>query len=103
MRKSHASLLIKATVSGLLLFWSFHLVHFELVAARIARLNSIWLSIAILLLLTQIYVQAVRWRILLAQCGAEAQIGDLFRFSMIGAFFNQTLPSSIGGDGMKFG
>ena len=35
------------------------------------------------------------------RCGADLPLPQAFRFSMIAAFFNQTLPSSVGGDAMR--
>ena len=35
------------------------------------------------------------------RCGTALTLARSFRYSMIGAFFNQTLPSSVGGDAMR--
>ncbi len=42
---------------------------------------------------------ALRWREIANACEAHLSIGTALRFNLIGAFFNQTLPSTIGGDG----
>jgi glycosyltransferase 2 family protein len=44
---------------------------------------------------------ALRWREISALCKAPLTIVHAFRYNMIGAFFNQTLPSSIGGDAAR--
>ena len=44
---------------------------------------------------------AQRWRQLVVRCGAALTPVQAFRFSMIAGFFNQTLPSSVGGDAVR--
>jgi glycosyltransferase 2 family protein len=43
----------------------------------------------------------LRWREVSAACGAPLATGQAMRYNLIGAFFNQTLPSSIGGDAVR--
>src|SRR5262249_37142483 len=56
---------------------------------------------AVLVTLLQIFLGALRWREISDLC--HAPLTDLlaFRYNVIGAFFNQTLPSSIGGDAVR--
>jgi hypothetical protein len=49
----------------------------------------------------QIFVGVLRWREIGAECGAPLALRQAMRFNLIGAFFNQTLPSSIGGDAVR--
>ena len=46
---------------------------------------------------------AIRWRFILRHFGKELQIASLWRFTMIGAFFNQFLPTGMGGDLFRIG
>jgi len=46
-------------------------------------------------------VLSLRWQTIVSQCGADLPLGQLFRTCMIALFFNQTLPSSVGGDAMR--
>ena len=46
---------------------------------------------------------ATRWRIILRHFGAKRPIASLWRFTMIGAFFNQFLPTGMGGDIFRVG
>jgi uncharacterized membrane protein YbhN (UPF0104 family) len=43
----------------------------------------------------------LRWREVSAACGAPLTTTTALRFNLIGTFFNQTLPSSIGGDAVR--
>ena len=49
----------------------------------------------------QIFIGVLRWREISAECGAPLGPRQAMRFNVIGAFFNQTLPSSIGGDAVR--
>ena len=57
--------------------------------------------LAMLTLVAQTALVTVRWQQLISQCGAELSFARLFRIMMTAAFFNQTLPSSVGGDAMR--
>jgi uncharacterized membrane protein YbhN (UPF0104 family) len=49
----------------------------------------------------QIFVGVLRWREISAECGAPLGTAQAMRYNVIGTFFNQTLPSSIGGDAVR--
>jgi glycosyltransferase 2 family protein len=54
-----------------------------------------------LITISQIFLGALRWREISSLCHAPLTDLQAFRYNMIGAFFNQTLPSSIGGDAVR--
>ena len=95
------SLLLKVTVSGLLLYLALNWVNIGTVASRLSRIQPTWLILGVLALVGQVALTTMRWKIIIARCGAEFTYSRLFRISMIGAFFNQTLPSSVGGDAIR--
>jgi len=100
MRKI-VSLLLKAAVSGLLLYFALKLVNVGTVAHRLSRIAPGWIALELLALVAQMFFLAGRWQRLLTQCGATLTFGSLLRFSFIAMFFNQTLPSSVGGDAIR--
>lgn len=53
-------------------------------------------SLAIFLFVYTTY--AVRWRLVLEQFGAAAGFAGTWQYTFIGGFFNQLLPSGMGGD-----
>lgn len=95
------SLVVKAAVSGLLLYIALRTVDIGSLKARLSQVDFRWIGLGLLLLQVQIFVLALRWRKLVIRCGAGLPLAQAFRFSMIAAFFNQTLPSSVGGDAMR--
>ncbi len=56
---------------------------------------------AIAVTFLQIFIGVLRWREISAECGAPLPTRQAMRFNVIGTFFNQTLPSSIGGDAVR--
>ena len=95
------SLLLKAGVSGLLLYFALRLVDLAAVKERLVRVDPRWIALIFPVLLVQTGLLAWRWQKIVAHCGASLSFPLAFRFSMIALFFNQTLPSSIGGDAMR--
>jgi len=68
---------------------------------RMLDLRPAWLSIAIVLGLAHTGIGVFRWRAVLFAIAAPLAWPQLFRITYIGAFFNQTLPSSVGGDAVR--
>jgi uncharacterized membrane protein YbhN (UPF0104 family) len=100
MRKA-LFLLIKVVVSGLLLYMALNWVNIGTVASRLSELDPHWLILGLLVPLIQTFLLSLRWQTIISRCGSDLPLGQLFRVSMIAQFFNQTLPSSIGGDAMR--
>jgi glycosyltransferase 2 family protein len=92
---------IKILVSAALLYLALRKANFSDLAARIDLASAGWLALAIAVTFLQIFVGVLRWRIVGAECGAPLPTRQAMRYNMIGAFFNQTLPSSIGGDAVR--
>src|SRR6201996_3019361 len=92
---------IKILVSAALLYLALRKANFSDLAARIDLASAGWLALAIAVTFLQIFVGVLRWRIVGAECGAPLPLRQAMRYNVIGTFFNQTLPSSIGGDAVR--
>jgi len=88
-------------VSLALLYLALRGINFAAIQSRLSQINVGWIALAALITVLQIFIGALRWREISELC--QAPLTDLraFRYNMIGAFFNQTLPSSIGGDAVR--
>jgi uncharacterized protein (TIRG00374 family) len=95
------SLLAKATISILLLYLSLHSVDVGALGARLSRFESGWVVLALFLLTVQVMLLAVRWRNISAACCANLPFILALQISFIATFFNQVLPSTVGGDSMR--
>jgi glycosyltransferase 2 family protein len=95
------SLLAKAAISILLLYLSLHSIDLGALGARLSRLESGWVALALFLLTVQVVLLAVRWRNIGAACGANLPFTLALQISFIATFFNQVLPSTVGGDSAR--
>ena len=100
MRKT-LLLAAKILASGGLLYLALRGIDFSQVKARLANINIAWMVAAAAVALFQLWLGAVRWRDVTRVCGTELPLPRAFRYNFIGAFFNQTLPSAIGGDAVR--
>lgn len=94
-------LLLKAAISILLLYVSLRSVNLAALGERLSRLNTAWIAAALLLQAAQVALQAMRWRTITLECGARLAPRAAVRINFIAAFFNQVLPSTIGGDAAR--
>jgi glycosyltransferase 2 family protein len=92
---------IKILVSAALLYLALRKANFSDLAARLDLVSAAWLALAVAVTFFQIFIGVLRWRIVSAECGAPLPIRQAMRYNVIGTFFNQTLPSSIGGDAVR--
>jgi uncharacterized membrane protein YbhN (UPF0104 family) len=93
---------IRILISAALLYLALRKVNLSDLVSRVNNRTSLgWIALAIGVSFLQIFVGVLRWREVSAECGAPLAIRQAMRFNVIGAFFNQTLPSSIGGDAVR--
>jgi len=96
---------LKAAISCALLYFAFAHVNLAPLAVRLNHLRFIWLAAGVLSIGIQIVLGALRWRQILQRCKTPSEpplsVGKALRFNFVGAFFNQTLLSTVGGDAMR--
>jgi uncharacterized membrane protein YbhN (UPF0104 family) len=92
---------LKILISAALLYLALRKVDFHELASRFNVASLGWIGLAIATTFLQIFIGVLRWREVSAACGAPLGIAQATRFNLIGTFFNQTLPSSIGGDAVR--
>jgi hypothetical protein len=92
---------LKVLVSAALLYFAVAKIDLADLASRFELATMGWVAAATAVVLIQILAGAVRWSEISAECEISLPLMRAIRFNMIGAFFNQTLPSSIGGDAVR--
>ncbi len=90
--------LLKAAVSIALLAVLLTQTDLGRLWAQFRNASPVWLLAALLLYLAMIVASAWRWRELILAQHADASIAFLVRSYMVATFFNNFLPSNIGGD-----
>src|SRR5262249_39371551 len=98
-------LLARILISALLLYFALRSIDFGEVRVRFSQ-GSVgwfftWMALSVLVILFQILLGAMRWQEISVLCDAPLGLLQAFRYNMIGMFFNQTLPSTIGGDAIR--
>jgi uncharacterized membrane protein YbhN (UPF0104 family) len=73
-------------------------VDLETAGRTIARADPAWLGIALLAQLAAKFCWIRRWGVLLEQAGHPRRALELLRLVLLGLFFNNFLPTSVGGD-----
>lgn len=102
MKPTHVGMLVlKLLVTGSLLVWVFHKVDVGPLAARLGHLHTGWGLAALAILFGQLLLTGIRWYFVGQLVGAGIGVGLATRLILIGQFFNQVLPSSVGGDGVR--
>jgi uncharacterized membrane protein YbhN (UPF0104 family) len=71
------------------------------VVAKIRTMQPTWAAGAILLMFLQLALAGLRWQVVNSLVGAEMRVAQVFRLTLIGQFFNQVLPSALGGDAVR--
>jgi uncharacterized protein (TIRG00374 family) len=95
----YAGLFIRIIISAALLYWILSNVDLGRLASMILDTHPIPLVVSLLLyFIGVIIIGALRWRLLLASQGVSVPFGYLVRSYMVALFFNNVLPTNIGGD-----
>jgi glycosyltransferase 2 family protein len=101
----HFRTVIKAVISiGLLVY----LIFLADPQKILATLNKIWsegglvyLAVGAVLFILSLLILSFRWQILITGYGVSVPLRSLFKFYLIGLFFNNFLPTGIGGDVLR--
>ncbi len=91
----------KIAVSATLLGYLFSKVDFEQVRVSLGKVSYWYLFLAAAVLLLQAVAGSVRWSMVIKIISSRVRLRVALQIMFIGLFFNQTLPSSIGGDAMR--
>jgi uncharacterized protein (TIRG00374 family) len=91
----------KLAVSALLVGWILHRANLRDVGLSLRTADPLFVLLAFALCPLGWIVSVARWRLLLRALGGEADTGLLLRASLVGIFFNNLLPGTMGGDAVR--
>lgn len=100
-RGRQATYVAKLIVSALILVLILRHIDLAATTTAAASVSPLALAAALALQLASNCVAAGRWHLIMNRIGVEAPFIVYLRSFFKGAFFNQGLPASIGGDGMR--
>ena len=100
-RRRRLGLLLRLGVSAGLIAWILTRTPFGEVAAAFRSADLRFILLAALLNPLGYLASVSRWRLLIRAQGGEASRSFLTRSFLVGVFFNNLLPSTIGGDAVR--
>ena len=98
VRQRSLSIGLKIGVSAVLLLYCFRRVGWEALWAEIAGVNAGWVAVYVGVSFLSTLASALKWHVLATARGLSASRSKLTVLYMVGYFFNNILPTSVGGD-----
>lgn len=99
--KKYLFFIVKLTVSGTLLFFLYRQTPITDIRESFADCNLFLLVPVFFILLANTVLSACKWKILLHADAIDIPLPKLVTSYLIGGFFNNFLPSNIGGDSYR--
>ena len=93
--------ILKVLVTTLLFIVIFDKVDINSTIEILKATDSSFFILALLVMTIEVLIANTRWRLILKQLGLNIAYFTALRYLWIGVFFNQALPSSIGGDAVR--
>lgn len=100
--RSHLFLVARIVITAGLLYLLLRQVDMALLMERLSSVRPGFIILGMIIVLGQsIALMATRWGIVLKTLGAPERWRRLARIMAIASFFNETLPSTVGGDAVR--
>ncbi|MBM3504711.1 MAG: flippase-like domain-containing protein [Alphaproteobacteria bacterium] len=99
--RSVLGLVVRVVVSGALLTILAYSVDLREVSRELASIQPVFLVFALLIEIGLTAVATIRWQLVLGSLDVWVGFPAALRNLWVGIFFNQTLPSAIGGDALR--
>lgn len=101
MYRKWLPLALKFLVSAFLIWFLLTKIDLTAAAARLSEASLGMVVLAGAVLMVQLGVAVARWLAVLNAMGTPLPFGQVLRFIYMGWFFNQALPSTVGGDAVR--
>jgi len=101
MSKNNIILALKFLVSGALIWFLIDGIDLGAASIRILKADLKILALVMVLTVLQVGICVVRWRAVLEAINGVLSVSNCFRLYLVGIFFNQALPSAVGGDAVR--
>jgi uncharacterized membrane protein YbhN (UPF0104 family) len=101
MARRWLTVAVKAAITILLIAWLVHRIEIGPAIGRLAAIDVGWTIAALVAMTVQLLLAGWRWALIGAAIDGPPRRGSIVRLTFVGQFFNQTLPSAIGGDAVR--
>lgn len=99
--KKYIWLALKLAVTAVLLWLLLRKVDVGPVVERLSGSHAGWVAVVVMVTFVQLLLTGGRWFLVGRLLGLDTPLRECLRLVLVGQFFNQILPSSIGGDGVR--
>ena len=100
--KKYQSLILKILISGILFYIIFSKIDKDVLLNNFGLLDKRFIPLLVGLIVANYYVSSIRWKFLLVHKNSEnITVKYLTSLYFIGSFFNNFMPTSMGGDVYK--
>jgi glycosyltransferase 2 family protein len=94
-------LLLKLIITASLCYWLFSNIEFQTLRHSLERIGAFWIVAGVLLHMVVYLLGALRWWQLLTHTHTTTPFLKVFPSYYLGVFFNNFLPTGIGGDAVR--
>lgn len=98
IKKKHLSLAVKALCSIAFFSILFSFINLDQLAEVFSSIQRFYLALSLLLTPVMLTASCLKWKVFLEIQGGKVSFRKLMRIYMIGYFFSNLLPSTVGGD-----
>jgi hypothetical protein len=99
--KRHAVYYLKLIFSLSLIAWLFISIKWSEIAILLSHANVVWVLFAFIWVIISVAVSTYKWQLIAKASALNLPFSVLWRSYWAGLFFNNFLPSSIGGDVLR--
>lgn len=92
---------VKVTVTLLLFVYVSRLIDYQSLGLVLLNANLYFIGLALVASFLAVMVSAIRWSVILRSIGWQIGKYKIVHYTLAGNFFNQILPSSVGGDAFR--
>jgi glycosyltransferase 2 family protein len=96
------TLIAKLGITVALLWWLSRKLDLGIVLQKVQMISVAAILLSVVLTFCGNVLAIVRWNIFVKMTSIPARTSTILRYGLVGCFFNQALPSSLGGDGIRF-
>ena len=101
LENKYILLSIKIIITFMLLYLIIININIYDVFKIIRNVDYMYILISMLILFLQLIIANFRWYLVLKYLSTPVSISTLYSYLWVGNFFNQALPSSVGGDALR--
>ncbi|MCK4828596.1 flippase-like domain-containing protein, partial [bacterium] len=99
--KKNILIVVKLAISAGLLFYLFSIVDVPAMGKALSNATIPYIVLTLLIMVLSVVLSCYKWQALLKIDQIKSSLAELIHYYLIGIYFNNFLPTSIGGDAVR--